>query len=358
SGAVYDAAFTAQPAVTVRDEGGNTVTSPTYVVTATVSAGTVVGTGNTTLTATTSGGTATFEGLGITGTPGDYTITYEISVGATTVSTSQLITVTKASQSALEVTSTDGAFNTPLTLETSGGSGIGAVSWSVANGTATGCAEVGGALTSTSAGTCTVTATKAQDTNYNAVSSTATTVTIAKANQTTSLTLATTTVTYGQTLTLSGSGGNGDGALSYSVSSGTCTILVAVLTPGNAGSTCQIQITRATSINYLAKTSDPISITITQAAQSISFADPTDRAWSASTFVLSPTASSSLTVTLASNDTAVCTVASGSFIITMVKAGTCSLTASQEGDTNYSAATDVTQTFEISKATQAAFSVS
>jgi hypothetical protein len=70
-------AFTTQPQITVQDSAGNTVTSSSAVVTATVSAGgTFVGT----TTATASSGIATFTGLGIDGTNGTtYTITYEVS---------------------------------------------------------------------------------------------------------------------------------------------------------------------------------------------------------------------------------------------------------------------------------------
>ena len=71
------AAFSTQPQVTVQDAGGNTVTSSSAVVTATVSAGgTLVGT----VTATASSGVATFTGLGVNGTIGTtYTITYTVS---------------------------------------------------------------------------------------------------------------------------------------------------------------------------------------------------------------------------------------------------------------------------------------
>jgi hypothetical protein len=70
-------AFTTQPQITVQDAGGNTVTSSSAVVTATVSAGgTLVGT----VTATASSGVATFTGLGVDGTIGTtYTITYSAS---------------------------------------------------------------------------------------------------------------------------------------------------------------------------------------------------------------------------------------------------------------------------------------
>lgn len=82
-------------------------------------------------------------------------------------------------QAALSVTSTSGTLGTPLTLASSGGSGSGAVSFAVVNGTATGCAVTGGALSASSAGTCVVTASKASDSTYLAVNSTPTTVTLA-----------------------------------------------------------------------------------------------------------------------------------------------------------------------------------
>lgn len=97
-----------------------------------------------------------------------------LSVATRTIS----ITIGQASQSALTISPVDATLGTPFTLSTSGGSGTGAVTYSVANGTASGCAIDGsGKLVSTSAGTCLVTATKAADTNYLVKSSSATTVT-------------------------------------------------------------------------------------------------------------------------------------------------------------------------------------
>ena len=80
-------------------------------------------------------------------------------------------------QAALTLTSVTGTLAKPLILTTSGGSGSGAVSYTVTNGTATGCVISGSSLDATSAGTCLVMATKAADTTYSAVSSLATTVT-------------------------------------------------------------------------------------------------------------------------------------------------------------------------------------
>jgi hypothetical protein len=81
-------------------------------------------------------------------------------------------------QAALSVTSVSGSLGTPLTLTTSGGSGTGAVSFSIVDGTASGCAVTAGALSATSGGTCVVTASKASDSTFLGVSSTPTTVTL------------------------------------------------------------------------------------------------------------------------------------------------------------------------------------
>jgi len=84
-------AFTTQPRITVQDSAGNTVTTSTALVTATISAGgTLVGT----LTATATSGVATFTGLGVDGTIRTaYTITYTAS-GLTTATATVTLTGT------------------------------------------------------------------------------------------------------------------------------------------------------------------------------------------------------------------------------------------------------------------------
>jgi hypothetical protein len=76
-GTSYGVAFTTQPQITIQDASGNTITSSSAVVTATVSAGgTLVGT----VTASASSGVATFINLGIKGFGGTaYIITYTAS---------------------------------------------------------------------------------------------------------------------------------------------------------------------------------------------------------------------------------------------------------------------------------------
>jgi hypothetical protein len=84
----------------------------------------------------------------------------------------------------------------------------------------------------------------------------------------------------------------------------------------------------------------------TKAAQTITFDKPADMEVTAGSQALTETTTSaSLAVTFTSNTTGICTVSGTS--VTPVSTGTCSITASQAGNATYSAATDVTQTFEV-----------
>lgn len=124
-------------------------------------------------------------------------------------------------QSPLLVSSTSATFGSPLTLSTSGGSGKGAVSFSAADGTATGCTVSGSpaALSATTPGTCVVTATKAAAGVYRATSSAPTDVTFARLAQA-PLALVVANGTAGVPVSLRTTGGSGSGAVSYAVVGG------------------------------------------------------------------------------------------------------------------------------------------
>ena len=97
-----------------------------------------------------------------------------------------------------------------------------------------------------------------------------------------------------------------------------------------------------------ASTSNTIVILVNPAAaapQTITFGPLNNVVLGVAPITISATASSGLAVTLTSNTASVCTV-SGS-AVTVIGAGTCSITASQAGNSNYSAATPVTQTFTV-----------
>jgi hypothetical protein len=84
--------------------------------------------------------------------------------------------VRQGTQATLEVTSVKGVLGKSLTLVTSGGSGTGAVTYTVVDGTAKGCTLSGNTIKVATVGTCVVTATKVADTNYAATTSAATTI--------------------------------------------------------------------------------------------------------------------------------------------------------------------------------------
>ncbi|MBK8459177.1 MAG: hypothetical protein IPL43_02290 [Micropruina sp.] len=175
--------------------------------------------------------------------------------------TSGTIRIGKESQAALLVESTSGTFGEPLTLQTSGGSGSGEVTFVAADGTASGCvvsASPPFTLSVGSAGTCLVTATKAGDDAYDEASSAPTEVTFAKAIQQ-PLLLTSTEGTVGQDLALTTSGGSGTGEVSFVVDSGPCSVLGATLSITASGA-CFVTATKAEDGNYQAQSSASTSI--------------------------------------------------------------------------------------------------
>jgi hypothetical protein len=133
------------------------------------------------------GGVTTVPAVAGVATFADVTVTVAGSCVLTATDATRVLVTAVATtsvgepQAALLVTTKSAYLDAPLTLATSGGSGTGAVTYTVTNGTATLCAIVNGTLTAKTAGTCLVTATKAAVSPYAGVSSTATAVTISSA---------------------------------------------------------------------------------------------------------------------------------------------------------------------------------
>jgi len=158
------------------------------------------------------------------------------------------------------------------------------------------------------------------------------------------------TIIATQTATLSSAGGSGSGAVTFAVASGSCTVSGTTLTAPAVAGTCTVTATKAADSTYLALTSAPVSVTVNQPTNTISFSAPSSPTVGGATVSLSGTASSSLPVTYASSTPSVCAV-SGS-TLTPVTDGTCTVVASQAGNTTYPAATPVTVSFSINGETQ------
>ncbi len=255
-----------------------------------------------------------------------------------------------ASQATLIVTSTTGTFGTPLTLTASGGSSSGAVSYAVANGTASNCAVSAGQLTSTSAGTCLVTATRAADANYSQVSSAQTTVTLAPANQAT-LTVTSTTGTFGTPLILTASGGSGTGAVTYAVVGDTasgCAISSGQLTSTSAG-TCLVTATKAADANYIAASSAQTTVTVGQATPTApTITNPPTSGIFGGGFTAVVNTNGDGTRSVTSSTPTVCSTSG--LAVTYVGVGMCSLNAQVSAGINYLARSGAAQTFTIGRA--------
>jgi Bacterial Ig-like domain (group 3) len=102
--------------------------------------------------------------------------------------------------------------------------------------------------------------------------------------------------------------------------------------------------------SYLTSTSTTSNIVVAQGAQSISFTAPADLDISATPPALSATATSGLTVAFTSATTGVCTVSGTA--ITLITTGTCTINANQAGNSNYTAASQVQRSFNISLRSQ------
>ena len=113
---------------------------------------------------------------------------------------------------------------------------------------------------------------------------------------------------------------------------------------------CKVSATQAGNAAYAAATQVLRSITLSKAANAITFTAPTALTLNQSPYALSATASSGLTVSFASSTTSICTVNGTS--LTLVAAGTCTITASQAGDANYGAATSLSRSISIGKVAQ------
>jgi|GEM_PF-2558783 len=168
----------AQAALTVTDPG-----EKTYGTDTTVTLSTAGGSGAGTVSYTVVSGPGTLNGNTLTIT-GAGSIVVKATKAADSdyeaaTSADFTITVNKANQAALSVNAVTGKkFSDSLfALSTSGGSGTGAVSYTVVSGPGT---VSGNTLTITGVGSIIVTATKAADSNYNATTSTQQTITIAK----------------------------------------------------------------------------------------------------------------------------------------------------------------------------------
>ena len=120
-------------------------------------------------------------------------------------------------------------------------------------------------------------------------------------------------------------------------------------TPQAAGALTSTAVFTDNTLNASATQSISLQGTGTQQSQTITFGALSNLTLGSAPFTLSATASSGLSVSFASTTTSVCTV-SGT-MATLVAVGTCTIQATQAGNASYSAATPVSQSFQVAAAT-------
>ena len=306
-------------------------------------------TGNTTATAGSTGAVVTLLGAGTCTIATDQAGNHQYSAAARQT---QSFTVAQAAQATLSLTNSFSVtFGDTLTLAASGGSGTGAVSYALVSGAGSAQCILNpttGSMTFGAAGTCSVRATKAADTNYSSIQSTTRVVTVARAAQSTSITSSVPSRPLpGGTYVVTATASSGlTPSLVIMAGAGTVCSLSGSTVSFLATGSCLVLATQAGNTNYLpADPEDMQTITVGSLNQNITFAQPADMEFGDPDAVLSATASSGLTVTLASQTTSVCTVTGKR--VSIVAVGDCEITASQSGDSRYAAASSETRVFEI-----------
>ena len=169
------------------------------------------------------------------------------------------------------------------------------------------------------------------------------TLTIQGANQSALTLIAASPLTYNTTETISTSGGSSGGAVTYSVAVGNpCTISANQLTATSGTGACMVTATMAGNGNYNPVSSTPVTVTLSPAPQTITFTTraPSSAAYN-STFTVAATGGASGNA-VAFTSSGVCTNSGATYTMTS-SSGTCSVIANQAGNTNYSAATQVTE---------------
>jgi large repetitive protein len=270
---------------------------------------------------------------------------------------------------------TGGMFSFTATVSGVGQTPTGTVSWTVTdpNGQAVVCAS--SALNGSGQGTCTVTdvlagtysatADYSGDTNYDTSSGHDTTASVVKAASSTGVTDTAAGVVTGGTFafsaTVTGPGVTPTGTIIWTVSGPTGPVSCAPSTlDDNGEGTCTI--THAMAGDYSAKADyggDPNYDTssaqdttahIGIAAQTILFTSVAPNAiFAGPQYNATAQSTSELPVTITSSTTDVCSISSGQ--VSFDGVGTCTLNANQEGDAYWSEAVQVTQTFQVNRAT-------
>ena len=228
------------------------------------------------------------------------------------------------------------------------------------------CTVAGFVITAVSPGTCSITASRAGNTNYEAASDVIQTFAITGVINVAAIAGVTAPVSGATPVNTTTAGTGYTGAVSWASSGGSlvgnfaaATIYTATITlTATSNYTLSgvsanfFTVAGATSVTHSADSGVITAVfpATAKLSQSITFTDPADISYGISPSSLSATSNSGLTVAFTSATSGVCTVSGTT--VTVLTAGTCTLNANQAGNANYEAASQVSQSFTIAKASQ------
>ena len=212
----------------------------------------------------------------------------------------------------------------------------------------------GSVVTIVGVGSTTITASQTGNSSYNAATSVSQTLTVNKAAQTITFG-ALSSKTYGDSsFSLTGFASSGL-PLSYSSSNtSVATVSGSVVTIVGAGSTT-ITASQSGNSSFNSATSVSQTLTVNKVGQTISFTTLPAKTYGDSAFALTGSSTSGLTVSYSSSNPSVATVSGNT--VTIVAAGTSTITAIQPGNSNYNAASSVSQSLSVSQAALSSSSI-
>ncbi len=211
------------------------------------------------------------------------------------------------------------------------------------------CTVSGTTVTLAAVGSCTIEATQAGDVDYAAA---------AAVNQSFQVTKESQTITFGALsnqpygtapISVGATASSGLTVVFFSLTPRVCTVFETSVTLA-AGGTCTIEATQAGNATYAAAPAVSQSFQVAKESQTITFGALSNQTYGTAPITVSASASSGLAVVFYSLTTRVCTVLGTN--VTLVGVGTCTIEAEQFGNADYSAATPVTQSFQVTQGSQ------
>ena len=233
-----------------------------------------------------------------------------------------------------------------FTLTSVGGSGSGAVSFSV---TGTGCSITSNnVLAATGVSTCSVTATKAASQGWEAATSSTVVFNFTLVPQTTLEVSNTATAgVIGTPITLTSSGGSGAGIVTFSVTGTGCAISSGKLSAtGNAIRTCSVVATKAANGIYSAASSMAKQFTFGVAQKALVISNTVLTGTVGTPIVLATTGGSGAGAVTYSVTGTGCSISGANLSAAAV--GSCVVTATKAAEGNFAAVTSATKTFVFS----------